>query len=309
MINKNSTTVTLISSVITETLTSPLRVLLIEDQARGDEFSAHIKVVSDRSNLNRTTILDVIGFSKYSEIMRETFVEDGYTGFFKGTGIEILFVPLEVFSNLYVAKFLKNIRGLTNNIPTSMPQLVSQVMLYPLETIQTRLITQNKKQYYEGLFDCARMIHYHEGFFAFWKGYASQAVESFIVVAFAEILRRSVSRVVKGDLSSVIAYNIVLSLVTNPLTVIKRKMQADRTKEYKDSLDCAKSIIHTEGLLGLYRGAPLSLVYNVVNGTVASYVSTYVADFFNSDIISNVSYLTNWVSATDEQQRALEKRI
>jgi hypothetical protein len=80
-------------------------------------------------------------------------------------------------------------RALHITVPTTVPQLLSQVILYPLETIQTRLITQKKHQFYEGISDCARMIYREEGILAFWKGYGAQFTESLAVVAFAEVIK------------------------------------------------------------------------------------------------------------------------
>ncbi len=117
-----------------------------------------------------------------------------------------------------------------------------------------------------------------------------------------------ISKVAQGEVSSVITYNVALTLLTNPLTVVRRKMQADRTFEYTSSIHCAQEIVQTEGPLGLYRGAPLSLLYNITNGFVASYTTRLISEFFDGETIANINYLTKWLFSSEENQQKLENK-
>ncbi len=87
--------------------------------------------------------------------------------------------------NAYTARLLRN--TVSYSVPTTIPQLCTQVVLYPLETIQTRLILQKRRQFYDSATDCTRMIYREEGLLAFWKGYGAQFVETLSVVAISEV--------------------------------------------------------------------------------------------------------------------------
>jgi hypothetical protein len=99
----------------------------------------------------------------------------------------------------------------------------------------------------------------------------------------------------------VIIYNLALTLVTNPLTVIKRKMQSDRMGQFTSSWDCAKK---TE-ILALYRGAPISLLNNTINGIVATYTYNTVNVILNGETFNNVRYLVGWLFGSEESQKKL----
>ncbi|CAH00105.1 Rim2p [Kluyveromyces lactis] len=55
------------------------------------------------------------------------------------------------------------------------------------------------------------------------------------------------------------------STVTNPIWLVKTRLQLDKagTKTYKNSLDCIKSVVKNEGVLGLYKGLSASYLGSV----------------------------------------------
>lgn len=55
------------------------------------------------------------------------------------------------------------------------------------------------------------------------------------------------------------------STVTNPIWLVKTRLQLDKsgTRQYKNSLDCIKSVIQNEGVLGLYKGLSASYLGSV----------------------------------------------
>lgn len=55
------------------------------------------------------------------------------------------------------------------------------------------------------------------------------------------------------------------STVTNPIWLVKTRLQLDKagTKQYKNSMDCIKSVIKNEGILGLYKGLSASYLGSV----------------------------------------------
>lgn len=58
---------------------------------------------------------------------------------------------------------------------------------------------------------------------------------------------------------------IVTSTATNPIWLIKTRLQLDKatTKEYKNSIDCIRKIVKTEGVFAMYRGLSASYLGSV----------------------------------------------
>jgi hypothetical protein len=77
---------------------------------------------------------------------------------------------------------------------------------------------------------------------------------------------------------SEIAVGAAIVAVTNPLVVVRRKMQADRSNEFSSSVDCATNLVQTEGFLSLYRGAPLSIVMNSLTAIVANRIFSILTE-------------------------------
>ncbi|KPI87731.1 mitochondrial carrier protein-like protein [Leptomonas seymouri] len=51
--------------------------------------------------------------------------------------------------------------------------------------------------------------------------------------------------------------------VSTPFDVVKQRMQMDKQRTYSSSLDCAKRIIHSEGVPALFRSLPTTIIMNV----------------------------------------------
>lgn len=71
-------------------------------------------------------------------------------------------------------------------------------------------------------------------------------------------------------LMSAATAGIATSTATNPIWLIKTRVQLDKAKkngnsirQYKNSLDCLKSVVKTEGILGLYKGLSASYLGSV----------------------------------------------
>jgi solute carrier family 25 protein 33/36 len=93
---------------------------------------------------------------------------------------------------------------------------------------------------------------------------------------------------------------IVTSTVTNPIWLIKTRLQLDRTagksRQYKNSFDCAKQVLRLEGIRGLYRG--LSASYLGVTESTLQWVmyermKTYLAHR-RSRALADGRVLSSW---------------
>jgi len=53
---------------------------------------------------------------------------------------------------------------------------------------------------------------------------------------------------------------VTVATITNPIWVVKTRMQLQTNNQYKNSLDCFSKIWHGEGIRGLYKGLTASYV-------------------------------------------------
>ena len=106
-----------------------------------------------------------------------------------------------------------------------------------------------------------------------------------------------------------VAAGIATSTLTNPIWLVKTRLQLDKSRatadganvrQYKNSFDCAKQVIRTEGIPGLYRGLTASYL-----GTVETVLHLVVYKkfklFFSRRLKSNhksSSELASWISTS-----------
>lgn len=55
---------------------------------------------------------------------------------------------------------------------------------------------------------------------------------------------------------------LLTSTFTNPIWVVKTRLQISNKETYKNSFDCLKTIMRVEGMSGLFRGISASYIGN-----------------------------------------------
>ena len=130
-----------------------------------------------------------------------------------------------------------------------------------------------------GTVDVLRAIHQTEGLRALWKGVGATVVgvmpsRAIYFSTYAQTKHLLVDMHPSRHegplvhLSSAAVAGIATATATNPIWLIKTRMQLQRdTRLYRNSWDCLRKVLRDEGLRGLYRGLSASYL-GVAEGTI-----------------------------------------
>ncbi|CAN6469832.1 unnamed protein product [Victoria cruziana] len=152
--------------------------------------------------------------------------------------------------------------------------------LQPIDVIKTRL-QLDRSGNYNGIAHCGRTIIRTEGVRALWKGLTPFATHltlkytlrmgtnAILQSAFADPETRAISH--RARLMAGFGAGVCEALlIVTPFEVVKIRLQQQRglsaeLLKYKGPVHCARTIIHEEGLLGLWAGAAPTVMRNGTN--------------------------------------------
>ena len=240
-------------------------------------ISAHIVT----SPLDVVKIIAQVGSKQYNGFLgtiKNVYLEGGLAGFWKGYWASYL--RMFPYSDIYTT-IHETVENMTADPKTGEPtalgsivalaiaNAIATVCVYPLDTIQTRLILQASGQpKYKGISDAFRVIFKEEGFLAFYRG--------LIPTAIGEVLKGGlitiplvIMSILFGDPCSKLMdaiYFCLSSLFVEalfyPFDTISKRMQAltsDVDVEFTGLWDCIWKTVKKNGILGLWRGALANL--------------------------------------------------
>eukprot|EP00850_Spirogloea_muscicola_P012516 SM000081S22650 [mRNA] locus=s81:294672:301933:+ [translate_table: standard] len=212
-----------------------------------------------------------------AEVFSHVMATEGWTGLFRGNGVNVLRVApnkgIELFAYERTKNFLTPKEGQRPRFPLpvaplagSVAGITSTIVTYPLELIKTRLTVQPGE--YKGLLDAWARIVKEEGFLELYRGLFPSMIG---VIPYAGVnyyaydsLRNLYKRVLKTDkvdsfstLCMGSAAGAIASTATFPLEVARKQMQVGALQGrvvYKNTLDALACISREQGLQGLYRG-------------------------------------------------------
>lgn len=213
---------------------------------------------------------------------------EGVTGLWKGN------VPAELMYVCYSAVQFTTYRSTTvflqNALPTRMPDSAETFVAgavsgaaatgvtYPLDLLRTRFAAQGRHRVYSSLRGALLDIHRDEGLKGFFRGLgpALGQIIPFMGIFFAtyEGLRLQLGHLHlpwgSGDATAGIVASVVAKTAVFPLDLVRKRIQVQgptRSKYvyndipvYTSAVRGLRSIYRTEGLRGLYKGLPISLV-------------------------------------------------
>lgn len=149
---------------------------------------------------------------------------------------------------------------------------VSQIVVYPLEVVKTRLATA-KTQAYRGILDCVTKTFRQEGLRAFYRGFCPSILGIIpyagIDLACFETLKReyrlrSMKYTHEDDfpISILLCSGAVSSafgqIVAYPLALVRTRLQADgingEPRHFSGACDVFRRTVQMEGITALYRG-------------------------------------------------------
>lgn len=163
---------------------------------------------------------------------------------------------------------------------------VATVALHPLDLLKTRLQVQDglnlyKGPRYQGLFDAIRSIFVKEGLIGFYKGLSPNVIGSsaswgiyFYAYTFFKNqwvrIQETKTSTTSHHIFSAIQAGVVTSCFTNPIWVVKTRMQLQASVEhnnYRGVFDALRVIWREEGFIGFYKGF-IPALFGVSHGVV-----------------------------------------
>lgn len=232
--------------------------------------------------LDRLKVLLQVHGSKKNNLgirsgFRTMLNEGGVKSLWRGNGINIIKIAPESALKFMAYEQIKRIIKFQNGgkdigilerfAAGSMAGAIAQSTIYPMEVLKTRLALRRTGQY-RGIKDCARKIYAAEGVKSFYRGYIPNLIGIIpyagIDLAVYETLKQFYkSRHPEGEdpgIGALLLCGTTSStcgqLASYPLALVRTKLQARAA--IGDSSDTMfglfKTIIQTEGPLGLYRG-------------------------------------------------------
>jgi len=231
------------AGMISRTLTAPLELLKIQEQNRF---------------VPNSTFRDVIK-------------NEGVKGLWKGNYSNCIriFPQMAInyscftFTKSYLEQYINNNQTL-NLFSGAVSGAVAMSIVYPMETIRSRLSLQTNKSHYTGIMDVFHKTpkrQLYNGLKMSLMGFAPYNALNFmfynyfsnILIHNSSINDNALLRLIAGGLSGMLAVSI-----TYPTDLIRRRLQLQgfdpSVPKYNGIVDCIRKIILNEGYKGLYRG-------------------------------------------------------
>eukprot|EP00744_Colponema_vietnamica_P022285 GILI01031996.1.p1 GENE.GILI01031996.1~~GILI01031996.1.p1 ORF type:complete len:306 (-),score=11.67 GILI01031996.1:74-991(-) len=232
-----------------------------------------------------------VGSSSMVSAAKTIWRREGVAGFYRGVGLTavaacpgnaLYFVAYEWMRDL--------VEGSTGNLPRPLlhlwsgffAEMVSCVVWVPVDVIKERLQSQgpNIALRYRSSWDGLRVCARNEGLRGLYKGYFSTLASfgpfSAVYFTFYEIFTSLLAPVFEGNnfmlgLTAAFAANTTSAFVTNPLELVKTRLQIQRPVlgdaatgfvhtnvhgyQYTSFIGGLRDIVKVHGVLGLWRGS------------------------------------------------------
>ena len=150
-------------------------------------------------------------------------------------------------------------------------------ILYPFGLIKTRLFMQRRTDMYKGTLDAFRQVVRYEGFRGLYKGFLASNFGLFsgqIYITIYELTRSSMdgySTAVRSFVGGLLG-SLVAQTLTVPVDIVSQHLMVQgqvgtanvgdvkKRVKLKGALTITRDIVRNEGIGGLYRGYPVSLM-------------------------------------------------
>jgi len=230
------------------------------------------------------------------EGMQRIASEGSLKAYFKGNGANVVKIAPETAIKLTLNDTLKHvlprdsdhIRPVERMVAGGIAGAVAQFLLYPLDTIRTRLAVSEHGTY-RGILHAAYRMHRDEGVHSFYRGLLPSmigilpyaGVDIMLFEMFKQRLldnadRAGVAPSHMGLLGAGMLSSSIAQLVSYPLALIRTRLQAQGVGgcalKYAGMADVARKTLAREGVRGLYKG----LLPNIIKLAPAAGISWYV---------------------------------
>jgi len=263
------------SSIVSRTCTSPLELYRLQKQNR------------------------FIPGSSLKHILKN----EGVFGFWKGNGVNCMRVFPQYAINYTIYRNVLKHMELENkfhNIFASsfLAGSLSMLCIYPLETSRTFLSLQSNKNQYKNFLDIIKKVPFKNLYggsmmsimgFAPWNAISLTTFNIYkdLLHNNYEVQNPNLMKLVCGGFAGMTAISI-----TYPTDLIRRRLQlqhfgCDSVPEYNGIIDCAKKVLKSEGLIGLYRGLLAAYIKTFPSLAIQMYMIDTLGELHNQCIVDN----------------------
>eukprot|EP00118_Oscarella_pearsei_P005354 m.24552 g.24552 ORF g.24552 m.24552 type:complete len:471 (+) comp28641_c0_seq1:51-1463(+) len=236
-----------------------------------------------------------LGFrSGFSEMIRE----GGFRSLWRGNGVNVIKIAPETAIKFFTYEQIKKVFQGDNNELTatkrfasgSLAGVISQTSIYPMEVLKTRLALRKTNQY-KGLADAAKSILQKEGPLSFYRGLVPNllgvipyaGIDLMVYETLKNYWVQRHSPTDQPEMAVLLACGALSctcgQLASYPLALVRTRLQVQTSAvrmaaggdKSQGMMSLFRSILSTEGPVGLYRGLGPNFV-KVVPAVSISYV-------------------------------------
>ena len=276
-----------------------------------DTTKARLQVMKSKLSLSE--------FSKtgFTRTLVNTYKQEGIRGLYRGLGISVLAGGPATALYFYTYDRSKNYLSSLTKTQNSfwvlftsgiIAEICSCVLWVPIDVIKERqqVMTLLKTYHYSSSIDAIRQIHATEGIPALYRAYGATILTfgpfTGISLALYDKLKQwfgfthgqqtFAQSVLLSGISGVVA-----SIVTNPVDVVKVRMQVQRAESkgqdpshgrfgYRNSFQGMVKLFGNEGFFGLFRG----LFARMLFGTMSAALHLPINDFVKYKLLKNAKF-------------------
>eukprot|EP01064_Diplonema_japonicum_P024734 TRINITY_DN3540_c1_g1_i2.p1 TRINITY_DN3540_c1_g1~~TRINITY_DN3540_c1_g1_i2.p1 ORF type:complete len:313 (+),score=45.23 TRINITY_DN3540_c1_g1_i2:47-940(+) len=150
----------------------------------------------------------------------------------------------------------------------SVAGMSEHIVMYPMDTIKTKLMSRNVGWKYSGATHCAKKIIKNEGFRGMYRGlgpaFASAVPAHAALFSSYEFVKKGSEPYVSEDISLLLGAGAATCLhdtVSVPFDVVKQRLQEQHT-QHGSAIRCFKYILKTEGPSAFTRSLPATYLLN-----------------------------------------------
>lgn len=267
------------------------------DNRRDSFVIAPLDVVKIRLQLQPHSLSDPLNPLRSAPAYRGTVAtvshilrHEGLTALWKGNvPAELMYVcysSIQFGTYRSVSVFLESAPFLPRRLPDAAESFISgasagavaTTVTYPLDLLRTRFAAQGRRKVYPSLWGAIRAIRRDEGMRGFFRGLGPglAGIAPFMGIFFAtyERLRLAVGDLHmpwgSGEATAGVVASVVAKTAVFPLDLVRKRIQIQgptralyahgQMPEYEGALHALRCIVRTEGLRGLFKGLPISLI-------------------------------------------------
>ncbi|TKA71651.1 hypothetical protein B0A49_04295 [Cryomyces minteri] len=211
---------------------------------------------------------------------------EGITGLWKGNipaeALYITYGAVQFSGYRFVSSYLHTLPHIPDTVESfisgAAAGTVATTVTYPLDLLRTRFAAQGTEKIYASLLASVRDITRHEGPFGFFQGLGAGVgqIVPYMGLFFAgyETLKIPLARLDlpfgSGDATAGVLASVMAKTAVFPLDTIRKRLQVQGPMRgryvhrniplYKGIAGTFRAILQREGVRGLYRGLPVSLL-------------------------------------------------